>query len=180
MQRKTFLALLLYAGSTIAAQAGDIEWFNAKKPVSYHISCKTSPVVSVAIDMFTQDIKTVTDKTPVSASTEKATIQITQLDMASASVKNTLRRLNVPVDTLAAKKDGFYLAAAEDGKIIIAGNNGRGTAYGILELSRMAGVSPWFIHIGQPKQLSNLGNKHWHSSPIPNTIAQSQAKHTPS
>ena len=143
MQRKTFLALLLYAGSTIAAQAGDIEWFNAKKPVSYHISCKTSPVVSVAIDMFTQDIKTVTDKTPVSASTEKATIQITQLDMASASVKNTLRRLNVPVDTLAAKKDGFYLAAAEDGKIIIAGNNGRGTAYGILELSRMAGVSPW-------------------------------------
>lgn len=64
------------------------------------------------------------------------------MDLASASVKKALRSQGVPVDTLLTKKDGFYLAVA-DGNIVIVGNNGRGTAYGILELSRMAGVSPW-------------------------------------
>ena len=40
------------------------------------------------------------------------------------------------------KDDGFRLSV-QKGQIIIEGHNGRGTAYGLLELSRMAGVSPW-------------------------------------
>jgi len=38
--------------------------------------------------------------------------------------------------------DAFYIGI-NNGNIVVAGSNGRGTAYGILELSRMAGVSPW-------------------------------------
>ena len=40
------------------------------------------------------------------------------------------------------KDDGFRLSV-QKGQILIEGHNGRGTAYGLLELSRIAGVSPW-------------------------------------
>ena len=43
------------------------------------------------------------------------------------------------LDTLT---DGFHISVSGD-KINVVGTNGRGTAYGLLELSRMAGVSPW-------------------------------------
>jgi hypothetical protein len=38
--------------------------------------------------------------------------------------------------------DGFRLSV-KNGQILVEGHNGRGAAYGLLELSRMAGVSPW-------------------------------------
>ena len=38
--------------------------------------------------------------------------------------------------------DGFRLSV-KDGQIVVEGHNARGTAYGLLELSRLAGVSPW-------------------------------------
>ena len=57
-----------------------------------------------------------------------------------------MRELNIPVDNIAAKKDGFYISVAggsANKQLFIVGSDGRGTAYGILELSRLAGVSPW-------------------------------------
>lgn len=44
--------------------------------------------------------------------------------------------------TGAGESDAFSISA-NNGHIIIKGDNGRGTAYGILELSRLAGVTPW-------------------------------------
>ena len=38
--------------------------------------------------------------------------------------------------------DGFHIYV-KGSQIVVEGNNGRGMAYGILELSRLAGVSPW-------------------------------------
>ena len=35
------------------------------------------------------------------------------------------------------------LAVSEDGKLVVAGSDSHGTAYGILEISRLLGVSPW-------------------------------------
>lgn len=142
MYIKTLLSILLVAGSTYTAFGADIEWFKGTRPVSYHVEGQTSPVVSVALDMFTQDLNAVTGMRPEAQSVDKATIQIVQIDKASTAARNALRRQSVPVDTLAGRKDGFSISTS-NGKIIIAGNNGRGTAYGILELSRMAGVSPW-------------------------------------
>lgn len=142
MKRKTILALLWGIFSVLTIQAADLEWFNGVSPVSYHVEGKSSPVVSVALDMFTSDLEAVTDKRPIKNLKAKATIQIVQLDMASALVRKALRVQNVPVDTLLERKDGFYVGVL-DHNIVVVGNNGRGTAYGVLELSRMAGVSPW-------------------------------------
>lgn len=120
--------------------AKDIEWFDGTNATTYHIIGETSPVVGIAVKMWAGDILQVTGKSPVES--KDATIEIVQLDKAIKNEKSRLRQLGIPVESLSEKTDGFYLG--NDGThIVIAGANGRGTAYGILELSRQAGVSPW-------------------------------------
>ena len=99
--------------------AADIVWFDGTKPVSYQVVGKTDPVVKIALQMFCDDMEQVTGMKPVAS--KKASIRIVQ-------GKGT--------------DDGFRLSV-KNGQILVEGHNGRGAAYGLLELSRMAGVSPW-------------------------------------
>ena len=131
-----FCVLLAFAD----AHAKDIMWFDGKNPVSYRLAGDVSPVVEVALDMWKMDMAEVTGMRPVEA--KAAVIVVTQLDKADKKSREKLAKAGVPVGELAAKTDGFCIAAG-GGMIQIAGSNGRGTAYGILEMSRMAGVSPW-------------------------------------
>jgi len=39
---------------------------------------------------------------------------------------------------------GKLLITVVDGSLVIAGSDRRGTAYGVFELSRAIGVSPWY------------------------------------
>ena len=110
------ICLLFIANVSMAA---DVVWFNGIDPVTYQVPKEMAPVVSVALDMFSEDLRLVTGQTPKQSA--KGTIRIIQHEGGD---------------------DGFRIYVRK-GHIIIEGNNPRGTAYGILELSRMAGVSPW-------------------------------------
>ena len=134
------LTIFVLAAMSSAAMAADFVWYDGQKAVTYQVNGKTHTVVGVALDLFNSDMLLVTDKQPV-AGGKNASIQIYQLDNADAKTIKALKAKGVPVDELLKKMDAFYLTAGND--ITIVGNNGRGTAYGILELSRMAGVSPW-------------------------------------
>ena len=70
--------------------------------------------------MWKDDMRQVTGLTPVSS--PHATIKV-------------VRSNSIPVD-------GFCISVKNEA-IVIEGRNGRGMAYGLLELSRLAGVSPW-------------------------------------
>ncbi|MBQ9363640.1 MAG: glycosyl hydrolase 115 family protein [Bacteroidaceae bacterium] len=135
---KRFFTMIISLCTLGCAQA--FNWYTTDRPVIYHIVGKTAPVVEIALQLFRSDIKDVTDKEAVPG--KNACIEIYELDKASSSTVNSLKTLGVPTDNVQKDLDGFYLGVKK-GKIIIAGNNGRGTAYGILELSRKAGVSPW-------------------------------------
>ena len=93
--------------------------FDGKKPVSYSLPKTVEPVVKVALEMWKEDMRQVTGFQPVAS--QKAVVKV-------------IKGQGVP--------DGFRIYA-KDGQIVIEGNNGRGMAYGLLELSRLAGVSPW-------------------------------------
>ncbi len=138
---KLFAAAVV-ALSPVMTMAENVEWFDGQNAVTYNVQKKTEPVVTMALGMFSSDMEAVTGKRAVSAPLKQAAIRIVQLDVASGSVAKELSRAGVPIDELAAKNDGFYIAVI-NGQITIVGINGRGTAYGILEISRMAGVSPW-------------------------------------
>lgn len=97
----------------------ELAWFDGRHPVTYSLPKRVEPVVKVALELFKSDLQQVTGLTPVAS--DKAVVKVVQGKVAP---------------------DGFRLYV-KDGQIIIEGSNGRGMAYGLLELSRMAGVSPW-------------------------------------
>ena len=120
MRLKGILTLAAAIYSFGMATANAVVWFDGQHPVTYQVVGKTDPVVKIALQMFTSDMQQVTGMEPVAA--KNATIRIIQGK---------------------GQDDGFRLSVAPEGQILVEGHNGRGTAYGILELSRMAGVSPW-------------------------------------
>lgn len=138
MKKWIFTTLLTVIVETVPA--ADYVWYNGQRNVQYSFVGEYSPVVKIASDLFDDDIFQVTGKKPI-RNGKGSDIQIVQLDKATAKICKALKAKGVPTDELKLKKDAFFLMV-NDG-ITIVGNNGRGTAYGILELSRMAGVSPW-------------------------------------
>lgn len=134
------LKLLIISLFACTSAFASVQWYDGVHPVQYSVIGKTAPVVDIALQMFRSDMKAVTGMT--ARSHHGAKIEIYQLDEANAKTLKTLSRMNVLTPRLMDTKDAFFVGE-RDGKIIIVGNNGRGTAYGILELSRKAGVSPW-------------------------------------
>ena len=114
------ITILFLLSISMTAIASDVVWFDGQHPVRYQVVGKTDPVVKIALQMFESDMLQVTGMKPVEGG-KSATIRIVQGK---------------------GSDDGFRLSV-KNGKILVEGHNGRGAAYGLLELSRMAGVSPW-------------------------------------
>lgn len=138
---KPILTLFLGVAAVGNLAAKDLVWYDGKQAVSYSIQKNVDPVVKVAAQMFADDMKAVTGKEAVMAD-KKVVIKVFELDKLGASFKKRLAKQGVPVMELQKKIDGFHISII-DSQIVIVGVNGRGAAYGLLELSRQAGVNPW-------------------------------------
>ena len=132
--------LLLHAilGLSTAVSAKDVVWYTGGH-VTYSTQKNYGTVVAKALDMFSADMKAVTGK---SARKGEGKIEIYQLDMLNNKEFKRLSGYKIPLEKFIAKPDAFWMGI-RNGKVVIVGSNGRGTAYGILELSCKAGVSPW-------------------------------------
>ncbi|UKK54258.1 glycosyl hydrolase 115 family protein [Prevotella sp. E2-28] len=117
--KKILNVIVVLMAISVGTKAADMVWFDGQYPVSYQVVGKVDPVVRIALQMFESDMEMVTGMKPVAA--KKAAIRIIQGK---------------------GSDDGFRLSV-KNGQIVVEGHNGRGAAYGLLELSRMAGVSPW-------------------------------------
>lgn len=133
-------AILLFA--FLSAFARPMVWSDGKTPVSYSIPDSSDPVVTVASRMFADDMEQVTGLKAVRTSADASKIRLYQLDTASDADLKAASRAGIDVKKLKTLTDGFAISV-KNGVIHIAGANGRGTAYGLLEMSRMSGVSPW-------------------------------------
>ncbi len=116
---KTIGCWLLASCFCPLAMQADVVWYDGSNAVSYHVEGKAAPVVLQALRLFEGDMELVTGKKAVAS--KNAVIRIVQGK---------------------GSDDGFCISVKE-GKIVVEGHNARGAAYGLLELSRMAGVSPW-------------------------------------
>lgn len=130
------------ADKTTATNKDGFIWYNGEQVITYSVSESVSPVVTVALDMFKGDMQQVTGVMPQKKSSDTAIIDIVQLDKDKSAAKELCRQ-GVPVDSLIIKKDAFFIKVFDKKRLLVVGSDGRGTAYGILELSRLAGVSPW-------------------------------------
>lgn len=120
------------------ASAKDVVWYSGGQ-VTYSTQKNYGTVVAKALDMFSSDMKAVTGK-PARKGPGK--IEIYQLDMLTQKEFKALSVYKLPIEKIIDNPDAFWMGTRND-KVVIVGSNGRGTAYGILELSRKAGVSPW-------------------------------------
>ncbi len=141
--KKPMLALFLGLASVADVVGKDMVWYDGSQPVSYTMPRNVDPVVKVAAQMFVDDMKAVTGKAALLVGKEaEATVKVVELDKLSSSAKKRLAKQGIPVMELQKKIDGFHISI-KGNQIVIVGSNGRGAAYGLLELSRKAGVSPW-------------------------------------
>ncbi|MFV0470484.1 MAG: glycosyl hydrolase 115 family protein [Paludibacteraceae bacterium] len=136
MRTKLFL-LALFISKIIVAN--ELIWFDGNRPITYSLPAIVSPVVKVAAGMFCDDMLQVTGYVPQISSENRATVCIVQLN--EKNIKK-LKKAGIPVEELSKKRDGFFIKIVGK-QIYVVGSDARGTAYGILELSRLAGVSPW-------------------------------------
>lgn len=131
--RKQLTTLLINLCCGIAT-ATNIVWFDGTKPISYQVVGKTDPVVKMALQMWSDDMEQVTGMRPVSGAT--------RLMNSEKRITDSTKTATIVIKQGKGSDDGFRISA-QNGQILIEGHNGRGTAYGLLELSRLAGVSPW-------------------------------------
>lgn len=162
MSARHYILLIFLLIFTLAINAHDLVWYDGTKPISYSLPSAYDPVVKIAVDLFASDMEVVTGKEAISADPSDCRIKLYQLDCASSSEIREAEKSGIKVDQLRNLTDGYAISVA-DGVIHIAGANGRGTAYGLLEMSRKAGVSPWIWWgdvIPEKKNVLCIDDKH--------------------
>ena len=122
------------------AWAGSVVWYDGHTPVTYVARQSYAPVVEIALKMFANDMKAVTGHKAEEGNNGK--IEVIELDRLTNKEFKKIQKRKLPYQNVIAKPDAFYIGVHE-GRLVVIGDNARGTAYGVLELSRMAGVSPW-------------------------------------
>lgn len=107
------------------------------QPIKLACDNAEEKVVQTALKLFIRDYQSV-----FSAS---AAVDARQGNIIVATVGKSplLKAVSADVSALAGKKQAFLLQVLPDGKLLVAGSDPHGTAYGIMELSRLIGVSPW-------------------------------------
>lgn len=96
-------------------------------------------VVHTAVDIFKSDLEKVSDE---NTSYGKSELIIGTIGK-SKSVDGLIKKKQIAVKDIKGKWEAFKIVCLDDNRLAVVGSDSRGTAYGVLELSRMMGVSPW-------------------------------------
>lgn len=129
---KKILSLLV--GCVLVQTAWAQFRLQAGEPISVTCDANAAPVVQSALNLFKRDYEAVFSAA-VQDSPSKGTVVVTSLQNKTLS--------DADVSALEGKKQAFLMKVLPDGNLLIAGSDGHGMAYGLMQLSRMIGVSPW-------------------------------------
>lgn len=113
--------------------------FVLKSGQSVAVACDGSEaeVVHTALNLFSRDYKSV-----FSAETDINSKNGTVI-VGTLGRSRLIEETGIDLSPLKGKAQAFLLGVSRDGKLMIAGSDKYGTAYGVMELSRLIGVSPW-------------------------------------
>lgn len=99
--------------------------------IRYELDRAAAPVVQTALSLFAGDLSRVLD----------ASLKKSNKGEAGKLIIHTLNNRDQS-DNMASKHEAFRIEVKE-GRLYVTGSDANGTAYGIMELSRLLGVSPW-------------------------------------
>lgn len=126
---------LLFLGVTQICSAQ----FSLRSGQSVTVACDNTEekVVQTALQLFARDYEAV-----FSAS---ATICVDHGEIIVGTVDKSplIASTGVDISDLKRKNQAFLISVLPGGRLLVVGSDSPGTAYGIMELSRLIGVSPW-------------------------------------
>lgn len=138
------MLLLLFALNCKATMAEDFVWFDGRNNITYNIESEVSPVVKTALQMFADDMHEVTGLCPQQSEASTSTIRMFKLTDKN---QDFLRTQKISIDSISFRRDAFIVKVVKvkhhQYQLFVVGSDDIGLAYGILELSRLADVSPW-------------------------------------
>ena len=132
--KKVFLSLFLFLITQLCWAQFNLP---SGKPVKVSCDNAEEKVVHTALDLLSRDCKAVLFASLL--------VDNEQGDIIIGTVGKSplIAKTGADVSGLNGKKQAFLLTVLPDGKLLVAGSDQHGTAYGIMELSRLLGVSPW-------------------------------------
>ncbi|GAF04301.1 hypothetical protein JCM21142_73001 [Saccharicrinis fermentans DSM 9555 = JCM 21142] len=133
----------------VSGQATNFSIASEHHIVNIAIDKKEARVVQIAADMLASDILNVSGKKPEISSVIKEMGIVAGTIGESRLIDQFISNKNLDVSQVKGKWETYSLQVIanpdnKQGKILlIAGSDRRATAFGLLEISRMIGVSPW-------------------------------------
>lgn len=97
-----------------------------------------APVLESSFGLLAADVYKV-----LGASLEKASSEGKIIVGTESDLRGTIDGIDTMLDSLQGMKEAFAFRVVDDGRLVIAGGDSHGVAYGLMELSRLIGVSPW-------------------------------------
>lgn len=137
MKYKKLISLMAFFLVALSMYGQQDFVLNSQQPVT--IACRDSEaeVVHTALHLLDRDLASV-----LSASS-RITSQDGAIIVGTLHESDLIDQAGIDLSPLKDKNQAFVLAVSPGGKLIIAGSDRHGTAYGVMELSRLIGVSPW-------------------------------------
>ena len=138
MKNRILFSVLAWVAVIVSVQGKQKDFvLQSGRPVAIACSGSEAPVVRTSLDLLSRDLQTVLSAT-AHVDTNTGNILVGTIGRSKL-----IEQAGIDISALKNKKQAFMLAVSEDGKLVVAGSDSHGTAYGILEISRLLGVSPW-------------------------------------
>ena len=138
MRNRILFSFLAWVAVIVSVQGKQKDFvLQSGRPVAIACSGSEAPVVRTSLDLLSRDLQTVLSAT-AHVDTNTGNILVGTIGQSKL-----IEQAGIDISALKNKKQAFLLTVSEDGKLVVAGSDSHGTAYGILEISRLLGISPW-------------------------------------
>lgn len=138
MRNRILFSFLAWVAVIVSVQGKQKDFvLQSGRPVAIACSGSEAPVVRTSLDLLSRDLQTVL------SATAHVDTNTGNIIVGTIGQSKLIEQAGIDISALKNKKQAFMLAVSEDGKLVVAGSDSHGTAYGILEISRLLGVSPW-------------------------------------
>lgn len=128
---------------------GDLKLCHTGESFALCVSDNDNIAVKLAAQNLASDFQKVCDANVTITSSDSNARVIAGTIGKSAAIDQLVKSGKIDAKALNGKVEKYILNII-DGKLVIAGSDRRGTVYGIYELSRQMGVSPWYYWMDVP------------------------------
>lgn len=142
MKRKRILAVLGFCTLTCAPLAAQ-NLFEKGETTTIYVSRAEKDVVQTAVGILQKDVENVFQARLERTYTPAGEPSIVAGTLGDPVFRAFLAQKRVDASAIEGQWEAFQISKPERGQVVVAGSDARGLAYGLLEISRMIGVSPW-------------------------------------